>query len=98
MLTSFKLDGAPLVSLLHSLASICVVHSVQSGSGGELLVVQLTGLKGHYPQLTTMLATSKNVLFPGHNHHANTGTDDPLLCGARVIIKVSGHWYWWLAG
>ena len=22
-------------------------------------------------QVTTMLATSKNVLFPGHNHHAN---------------------------
>ena len=22
-------------------------------------------------QVTTMLATSKNVIFPGHNHHAN---------------------------
>ena len=22
-------------------------------------------------QATTMLATSKSVLFPGHNHHAN---------------------------
>ena len=29
-------------------------------------------------------------------------TDDPALIitlsGARVIIKVSGHQYWWLAG
>ena len=30
-------------------------------------------------QVTTMLATSKNVLFPGHNHLLTTGTDDPTL-------------------
>ena len=34
-------------------------------------------------QVTTMLAASKNVIFPG--------------AGARVITKVSGHQYWWLA-
>ena len=28
-------------------------------------------------QVTTMLATSKNVLFPGHNHLLTIGTDDP---------------------
>ena len=30
---------------------------------------------------STMLATSKNVLFPGHmyNHLQTTGTDDPPL-------------------
>ena len=28
---------------------------------------------------TTMLATSKNVLFPGHNYLLATGTDDPTL-------------------
>ena len=27
-------------------------------------------------QVTIMLATSKNVLFPGHNHLLTTGTDD----------------------
>ena len=27
-----------------------------------------------------------------------TGTDDPSLAGARVIIKVLGHQHWWLAG
>ena len=30
-------------------------------------------------QVTTMLATSKNVLFPGHNHLLTTGADDPML-------------------
>ena len=30
-------------------------------------------------QVTTMLATSKNVLFPGHNNLLTTGADDPTL-------------------
>ena len=47
-------------------------------------------------QATTMLATSKNVLFLGHNHVLTTGTDDPSLARAWAIIKVSGHQYWWL--
>ena len=37
-----------------------------------------------------MLATSKNVLFPGHNHLLTTGADDPSLAGARVIILSEG--------
>ena len=45
-----------------------------------------------------MLVTSKNVLFPGHNHLLTTSTDDPSLAGARAIIKSLGHQYWWLAG
>ena len=45
-----------------------------------------------------MPATSKHDLFPGHNHLLTTGTHDPSLHGARVIIKVSGHQYQWLAG
>ena len=49
-------------------------------------------------QVTTMLTTSKNVLFLSHNHLPTTSTDDPSLAGARAIIKVSGHKYWWLAG
>ena len=47
--------------------------------------------KATIQQVTTMLATSKNVLFPGHNHLLTTGTDDPSLAGAQAIIKVSGH-------
>ena len=49
-----------------------------------------------------MLATSKNALFPGHNHLLTTGTDDSTLitaqASARVIIKVKGHQHRWLAG
>ena len=45
-----------------------------------------------------MLATSKNVLFPGHNHLLTTGADDSSFASAQVIIKVSGYQYWWLAG
>ena len=47
----------------------------------------------HYPkkatidQVTTMLATSKSVLFPGHNHLITISTDDPSLAGARAIIN-----------
>ena len=48
-------------------------------------------------QVTTMLATSKNVLFPGHYHLLTAGADDPSLNGARAIIKVSGHQHQWLA-
>ena len=49
-------------------------------------------------QVTTMLVTSKKVLFPGHNHLLTTGTDDPSLTGTWAIMKVSGHQYRWLAG
>ena len=45
-----------------------------------------------------MLATSKNVLFPGHNHLPNNSADDPSLAGTWAIIKVSSHKYQWLAG
>ena len=48
-----------------------------------------------------MLPTSKNVLFPGHNHLFTTSTDDPTLIFAQipagVIIKVKGHQYQRLA-
>ena len=58
--------------------------------------------KASIHQVTTMLATSKNVLFPGYSHLLTTGTDDPSLCfnlaSTRAIIKVSGHQYRWLAG
>ena len=45
-----------------------------------------------------MLAASKNVLCRGHNHQLTTGTDDPSLAVAWVIIKVLGNQYQWLAG
>ena len=42
-------------------------------------------------QQTTMLSTSKIVLFPGLNYLLTTGADDSSLAGNWVIIKVSGH-------
>ena len=50
-----------------------------------------------------MLSTSKNVLFPGHNHLLTTDADDPSLliitpAGAQAIIKVKAHQHRWLAG
>ena len=38
-----------------------------------------TAQKNTIHQVTNMLATSKNVLFPGHNHPLTTSADDPLL-------------------
>ena len=57
-----------------------------------------TAQKATIHRVITMLATSKNALFPGHNHLLTTGTDYPSLAGTRAIISVSGHQYWWLAG
>ena len=54
----------------------------------------LLGKKATIHQLTT----SKNVLFPGHNHLLTTDADGPsLLLSPLLIIKVSGYLYWWLA-
>ena len=41
--------------------------------------------------VTTMLATSKYVLFPGHKRLLTTGTDDRTLC----LLQ---YQYQWLAG
>ena len=47
-----------------------------------------------------MLATSKNVLCPGHNHLLTTGTDEPTLyCpsaseGEESSIPVVSRWLW----
>ena len=56
------------------------------------------GRKAAIHPVTTMLATSKNVLFPGHNHLLTTGADDPSLAGTCAIIKILGHQHRWLAG
>ena len=45
-------------------------------------------------RVTTMLATSKNVLFPDRNHlltHRYWWAYTLIITGARVIIEVSGH-------
>ena len=71
---------------------------IMSLNKGWSTVFHYTVQKAIIHQVTTMLATSKNVLFLGHNHLLITGTDDPSLAGARAIIRVSGHQYQWSAG
>ena len=46
---------------------------------GAVLTVQ----KATIHQPTTILSTSKNVLFPGHNHLLTTGADDLTLALGR---------------
>ena len=38
-----------------------------------------TEQKATIHQVTTMLASSKNVLYPDHKHLLTTGADDPSL-------------------
>ena len=57
------------------------------------------------------LYTAQKSHYAPRNHHAShfqkkmpyfqvitTSVDGPSLAGARAMIKVSGHQYWWLAG
>ena len=38
-------------------------------------------------QVTTMLVTSKHVLFPGHNHLLTTVTDDTLIITPASLLR-----------
>ena len=62
------------------------------------ITVHSLGKNATIHQLTTMLSTSKNVLFPGHNNLLTTGADDHSLAGAWEITKMKGHQHWWPAG
>ena len=73
---------------LHSLGHL-PYRPVQMFLNSQQRVLSL-GKKATIHQLTTMISTSKNVLFPGHNHLLTTGhsgVDDPTLAGAWAIIK-----------
>ena len=62
------------------------------------LIYLCTMQKATIHQVTTLLATTKNVLFPGHNYLLTTGTDDSSLAGTRAIIKALSYQHWWLEG
>ena len=49
-----------------------------------------TAQKTTMHQVTTMLATSKNVLFQGHNYLLTTGTGDPTLLLSPKCQQVFG--------
>ena len=71
---------------------------VNSCSRTILVFNNISAQKSTIHQVTTMLATSKNVLFPGYNHLLTTSSDDNLLlAGTQEIIKAKGHQYQWLA-
>ena len=55
--------------------------------------------KANIRQVTTMLATSKNLPFQDHNHLlTTTGTDDPTLWLSPEHQRVKGRQYQWLTG
>ena len=54
---------------VHNTSSLGRIHST------ELTLCKKTTIH----QVITMLSTSKNVLFPGHNHLLTTSTDEPTL-------------------
>ena len=54
--------------------------AVWSAPSEQTSALQVTlGKKATIHQLTTMLATSKNGLIPGHNHLLTTGGEDLTL-------------------
>ena len=68
-------------------------HQVTLTGAGEL-VYQTLGKNATIQQVTTMLPTSKNVLFLGYNHLLTTGTGDPtlwLLPQHQRIISTGGE-------
>ena len=69
-----------------SLNNIIVTDSKMTVSGEQTdtiqspsLFTEITAQKNTIHQVTTTLTTSKNVLFPGHNHLLTIGTDRPNI-------------------
>ena len=57
-----------------------------------------TAQKSYYiHQVTTMLATSKNILFPGHNHLL-TSSADPTFdnCPSNILEVAIIVVTWWI--
>ena len=82
---------------LHTITAPLAYPVTRSNSQTLKLTVQKSK-KIH--QVTTMLATSKNVLFPGHNHLLTTGADDLTLWLSPKHQQEKGHvlvvsrWLW----
>ena len=63
----------------------------------SLRVMKHSVKKSTIHQVTTMLSTSRNVLFPGPNHLLKTGADDLTLAraparseGSSVLVVLAG--------
>ena len=68
-MTWLGVNGKPLPSrgVIHNNGSLVIRY------------VELQCKKATIHQLTTIVATSKSVLFLGHNHLLTTGADDPTF-------------------
>ena len=73
---SAEIAGSRINALLETSFGLCPWDSVMIFKGMLHLTLRK---KATIHQVTTMLANSKNVLFPGHNHLLTTSSDDPLL-------------------
>ena len=62
-----------------NLNSLHFVYHSSVGPMADALMNKLCAKKATIHQVTTMLATSRNVLFPGHSHLITIGTDDQTL-------------------
>ena len=81
--------------LLFMVWNACGLICTAAQGGTNVAFIPSLHQKATIHQLTTMLATYKNVLFSGHNHLLTTGTDDPTL--SPECQRVKGHQYRWLA-
>ena len=65
---------------------VCLYHtnakSTEYLSTSDIFSMYTLDKEATIHQLTTMLSTSKNVQFPGHNHLLATGADDPIITRA----------------
>ena len=69
----------PLSDHSHNELPTCKDHQILTGTTSFWILAVTGQKKNNIHQLITMLSTSKNVLFPGHNHLLTTGANEPSL-------------------
>ena len=70
-----KLIGCNITSNMQHIKSI----EKEQNTGNEYIIRFTLVKEATIHQATTMLATYKNVIFPGHNHLLTTSADDLTL-------------------
>ena len=88
ILTPFRAEWLPAGTVAVIFFSILTVsqRAIKFISQNSILCKKAT-----IHQVITMLATSKNVLNPGHNHLLTIHTDDPSFFGGKGrIIRIGG--------
>ena len=78
--------------VLFNLPNACAIY-IQCFMSYNIIIYLSLHKKVTINQVTTMLATSINVLFPGHNYLLTTSIDDPTLwlsSKRQRVISTSG--------